>query len=159
VGAVATFDYPTWIASYPQFNNCTSLQGQGWWNRAGLILNPDGGSPVATVNELSALLYLLTSHIGWLNAPRDALGNPAATGTLPPAVVGRISSASQGSSSASIEWNGSGSPSEAWYIQTPFGAEYWNATAKYRTMRYRANPTFVPTAAFPGPIWRGRRWR
>ena len=67
---------------------------------------------------------------GQPNAPRDAAGIPAATGAPAPAIVGRISSASEGSVSVSSEYKDSGSPSEAFFTQTKYGAMFWQATAQ-----------------------------
>jgi hypothetical protein len=104
---------------------------------------------------------MLTAHIAWLNAPRDADGNPASTGSPASPIVGRINSASEGSVSvqADIGDATAGSPSQPWYMQTRYGAAYWAATAQYRTARYVANPVFVPGPGYPfanGPyrrIW------
>jgi hypothetical protein len=146
--AAVTFSYAYWIAAYPEFAGCSQDQGQAWFDRAGLIFTNTTYNP-AYPDNLSPLLYLLTSHIGWLNAPRDANGNPATTGQAPSPIVGRINSASEGSVSVGAEWKGSGSPSEDWYIQTRYGAEFWQATAQYRTARYIAHPTIVSPGIFP----------
>ena len=156
MGAQVAYNYATWIANYPEFAACSSAQGQAWFNRAGLFWANDGSGLESNPTIQEQLMYMLTSHLAWLNAPRDPNGNPAATGQPAPAVVGRISSASEGSVSVSTEWAGSGSPSAAWFIQTKYGAMYWQATAGYRTFRYAAQPTIVPTGAFPGPYGFGR---
>lgn len=150
-----TYSFADWIAAFPQFSACSDAQGLSYFNRATMMwpnstTNPSfcgSGGGLATLKQL---LYTLTSHIAWLSAPRDALGNPAATGAPAPSLVGRIGSATEGSVSVSVEWSGSGSPSEAWFTQTSFGAEFWQAAAAYRLARYRAMPTIVPDGAFPG---------
>lgn len=146
-----SFDYDTWIAGYPIFAGCTPTQGQAWFNRADLYFANDICNPAICVGltRFAMYLYMLTSHIAWLSAPRDASGNPAATGQAPPAIVGRISSATEGSVSVTSEFGASGSPSEAWFLQTPYGAEFWQATAQFRTARYLANPTVVAGTIFP----------
>lgn len=151
-----TFSFAAWTAAFPEFLACTPTQGQAWFNRAALMCGNSGTSSAAADGQLEGLLYLLTSHVAWLNAPRDANGNPAATGTPPPSIVGRISSASQGSESVSTEWSGeAGGPSEAYYLQTRYGAEYWAATAKYRTARYV--PSFRPVVSGLHPAYPRRR--
>lgn len=156
---IVTFDFTTWTALYPEFLFTTPTQGQAWFNRASRLFANDSCNPAnRDAGAMSDLLYMLTSHIAWLSAPRDNNGNPAATGKPPSPIVGRISSASEGSVSVSAEWNGSGSPSEAYFLQTRYGAEFWQATLKYRQGLYVAHPTFVPTAIFPGPWGRFRRW-
>lgn len=147
-----TYSYDTWVANFPEFAACSSAQGQAWFNRSGLyfandICNP--AYPVIGATLFEQLIYMLTSHIAWISAPRDSSGNPASSGKPPPSIVGRISSASEGSVNVSTEWKDSGSPSEAWYIQTPYGAEFWAATAQFRTMRYAARPTIVAGTVFP----------
>lgn len=148
-----TFDYPTWVSLFPEFSACSSAQGSAWAARAGLIFDNSTCNPAFDSWNQGAgfaqLFYLLVSHIAWLNAPRDPLGMPATTGTPPPSVVGRINSASEGSVSVQAEWNGNGSPSQAWYLQTRYGAEFWAATAQYRTMRYRPNDRPVVNGLFP----------
>ena len=128
---------------YPEFSALTSAQGNGYFLRASLYFANDTGSPAYADGNMAALLYLLTSHIAWLNCPKDANGNPAATGTLASQLVGRISSASEGSVSVQTEWNGKPGSFEAWMIQTKYGAEFWTMTAQYRTARYLANPTIM----------------
>lgn len=148
-----TFSYATWIAAYPEFSACSSGQGQAWFDRAGMFCENTTCNPASAAGVLSPLLYLLTSHLAWLNAPRDANGNPASTGAQPSPIVGRINSASEGSVSVGSEWQGSGSPSEAWFLQTRYGAEFWQATAQFRTAQYMAWPTIVADGVFP---YRGR---
>lgn len=146
------FNYTTWVATYPEFSACSQDQGQAWWNLADLYFANESCNPafVLGANRFGLLLYMLTSHIAWMNAPRDALGNPSATGTMPAnPLVGRISSANEGSVSVSTEWKGSGSPSEDWYTQTKYGAAFWAATAQFRTARYSPLPTVVAGGAFP----------
>lgn len=153
---VVTFDFPTWTALYPEFSNCSSAQGQAWFDRACLYFDNSPCNPAVRVGAtvFGQLLYMLTSHVGWLAAPRDAKGQPASAGSPPNQQVGRISNASEGSVSVGLDFPSSGSPSEAWYLQTRYGAEFWAATAQFRTMRYLARPRFVPSAIFPFfPPW------
>lgn len=155
---VVTFDFATWTAEYPEFAAVSPAQGQAWFNRAGLYFENDTCNPAYAVGAtlFQTLYYLLTSHVAWLSALRDANGVPAATGQPPSPIVGRISTASEGSVSVSAEWKGSGSPSEEWFIQTKYGAEFWAATAQFRTARYAARPTLI---AGPRFVPYGGRWR
>ena len=151
-----TFVYATFVAEFPEFSALSAPQAQGYFNRATRLcanstLNPAFGCDNGVT--LGLLLNLLTAHIAWLNAPRDANGNPAATGSAqstPPG--GRISSANEGSASAQFDMGEAtaGSPSQPWYMQTRYGAEYWAATAGYRTARSSALPTFVPSGIYTG---------
>lgn len=148
---VVTFSYANWVASFPEMAGCSPAQGQAFFDRAdsffaNSICNP---AVVLGATRFARMLYLLTSHLAFLNAPRGADGLPAQSGIPAPSVVGRINSASEGSVSIGAEWSGSGSPSEAWFLQTRYGAEYWQATSQFRTMRYAAQPTVVAGTRFP----------
>lgn len=157
-----TFSYANFVAAYPEFAACSDPQLTAYFNRAGLFFDNTYANPAAcaesvTPGLMEQLMWLLTAHLAWLYAPRDPLGNPASTGQATSSVVGRISSAGEGSVNVSAEWNGSGSPSEAFFLQTRYGAEYWQATAQFRTARYYANLTVVPGTGWPYPY--GGYWR
>lgn len=150
-----TFDYATWVARYPEFTQVNAVQAQAYFDEAGLYFTNDICNPAFSTGTMPTLLNMLTAHIAFLNAPRNALGNPSAAGQPASPLVGRISQATEGSVNVSIELDSSGSPSEAWYTQTKYGFAFWQATAQYRTMHYSARPTYVPGTAYP--LW-GRRW-
>ncbi len=145
-----TFVFADWVAQFPEFAAVSQTAAQSWFNRASLLCANDTSNPAFadTGSQLLTLLYLLTAHIAWLNAPRDALGVPAATGQPASPIVGRINTASEGSVSVGADAGdaNAGSPSQAWYMQTKYGAEYWAATATYRTAIYvpRPVPYFPP---------------
>lgn len=124
MGGVVVFDPVAFAARYPQFATVSAPVLQGFFDEATLFLNNSPSSLVSDVGQRSALLNLVTAHIGTLSGP----GSSATQ-------VGRVSSASEGSVSASLDM-GALPGSAAWWIQTQFGATYWQATAKYRTMRY-----------------------
>lgn len=160
MGAIVSFDYNAWTGMFPEFTAVNTSQATGFFNRATKIFRNDGGGPVCDAAEQSDLLNLLTAHIAWLNAFRDASGMPSSTGTIPPSpIVGRINSASQGSVSLGADMGDAtaGSPSQPWYMQSRYGAEFWAATAGYRTAQYAAQPTIVAGPVFPG-YFPGRRW-
>lgn len=153
------YDFKTWVSLFPIFQQCTTEQGQNWFNRATFLCGDQTTNPTFCVpGMLSTALYLLTSHIGWLDAPRDGNGNPAATGQPPSPIVGRINTASEGSVSVGADMGdaNAGSPSQAWYEQTRWGAEYWAMTAAVRMGRYVANPLVMP-GVNPGFRGFGRR--
>lgn len=143
-----TFSYDTWTAMFAEFAGLSAPQGQGYFNRACLICANSPANPMNGDGILATMLYLLTSHIAWLNCPRDASGNPAASGAPAAPLVGRVANASEGSVSVQVEWNGGmdASGMQAYFTQTKYGAEYWAASAPYRTARYIARPTRVPLA-------------
>ncbi len=157
------FDYQTWIGQFSEFKNCTPAQGQGWFDRASLMFANAGWT--GALPQAPTLLYLLTSHIAWLSAPRDENDNPSSSGTPPASsLVGRISSAGEGSVNVQVDMGeaNAASPSQAWYMQTRYGSEFWAATSQFRTARYAARPTPQPVGGsypFYRPGWgRGNYW-
>ena len=146
-----TFDYAAWIAMFPAFSACSQAQGAAWFDLADSYFANDACNPAFRVGpaRFARYLYMLTSHLAWLNAPRDANGNPVANGQMAPPLVGRINSAAEGSVNVGVELNASGSPSEAFFSQSEWGLMFWQATAQFRTMRYAARPTRVVNGTFP----------
>jgi hypothetical protein len=146
-----TYSFMDWTGAFGEFSNCSPAQGQGWFNRASILFDNSACNPAAcTPGMLSTLLYLLTSHIAWLNAPRDANGNPAATGAPSSPIVGRIDQASEGSVSVHADMGDADAafPTASWYLSTKYGAEFVAATAGFRTAIAVSQPTFVP-----GPVY------
>lgn len=136
------FNYANWVATFPEFNAVESAQAQMYFDIATLYYSNCGWT--AALKIAPTLLNLLTAHVAWLLSPRDASGNPSSTGTQEaPQIVGRITSAGQGSVNVSVELTPSGSPSEAFFTQTKYGLMFWQATAQFRTFRYAARPTIV----------------
>lgn len=126
MGVVVTFDYAGWVARYPEFAAVTQPLAQSYFDEATIYQANDGSGPVKTAAIQSTLLNMLTAHIAALYAA-------AAPGVSP--LVGRISSATEGSVSVNVEMETT--INSAWFMQTKYGASYWQATAGYRTMRYR----------------------
>ena len=134
---IVTFDYILWAARYPELSAFVSQPlAQAFFNEATLYCDNTPTSIVQDVVRRSTLLNMLTAHIAQLNA---ALGAPSSQ------LVGRISSAGQGSVNVSTEMNFPPGSSQ-WFNQTKYGAAFWAATMQERTMRYvpgsvnRANP-------------------
>lgn len=155
---VVTFDQQVFLARYSEFAALTLPMLQAYFAEAGdyfenAARNPTSSDPA----HMLRLMNMVTAHIAWMNAPRDATGNPATTGQPASPIVGRINSASEGSVSVGAEYNTSGSPSEAWFLQTKYGAAFWQATAQYRTALYSARPTMVPGGGLPQYVY-GRRY-
>src|SRR6201999_4036529 len=94
------------------------------------------------------LLSLLTAHI---TALKDG-----SNGQPPPGIVGRVDKATEGSVSVSADM-GTMAYGQAYYMQTQWGALYWQATARYRTMRYIPAPPvcadFNGGLGFSGAFW------
>ena len=153
-----TFDFPTWIAMFPEFTPVGATLGLAYFNLAtATIIANATTNPAFCDGNLPTLIYLATSHVAWLNAPKDANGNPAATGQVAAQVVGRISSASEGSVSVSTEYPlDSGSSAQEKYLsQTRYGLLLWEALGPYRTGQYAARPTIVMGGRFRGSFGRG----
>lgn len=151
-GAIATFVYANWIAAYPEFTAVSEPAAQGYFDIATIYLRNDGTGPLpeSRVSLQTTLLYMLTSHIAWLYSPQ-LNGVPDSTGPSPaPALVGRISQASEGSVSVTADWPNATAQS-AWFLQTKYGAAFWQATAAWRTMRYVPAPQRTFNPPFGGP--------
>jgi hypothetical protein len=146
------FNLQTFLARYPEFSGLSDAQLQAYFEEAQLYCGNNTQNPAFCDGTLGTLLNMLTAHIAWLNAPRDASGTPAQTGQPASPIVGRIANASEGSVSVAADMGDAtaGGPSQAWYMQTKYGAAYWYATAGYRTARYAARPTFVPSGIYTG---------
>ena len=127
MGVAVTFDYTAWAQIFPQFSTLTEQQ------ITGLVLplaeqycRNDGGGPVSTAATQTNLLNLMVAHCAQILF--------GANGQSPSPLVGRISSATEGSVSVSTEFPVTAN--NAWYLQTSFGAMFYAASAPYRTMRY-----------------------
>src|ERR1035437_5098852 len=150
------FNYAVFIARYPEFAAVSEPLAQAYFDEAGLYFANQGWT--GSLPSAPTLLNMLTAHIAWLYAPRDANGNPSSTGQTASPLVGRITTASEGSVSVGIELTSSASPSEAFFTQSKYGTSFWQATAQYRTMRYSPRPTIVAGPIFPsrrgyGPVY------
>jgi hypothetical protein len=98
-----------------------------------LYVNNTDCSPVRDIDERTELLNLVTAHLAQLSGVLSADGKPGPTG--------RVTSATQGSVSASFGGPSTTGNDEAFWMQTGYGYQYWEATAKYRTMHYIPRPT------------------
>lgn len=130
-----TFVYTDWVAQNPTFVNVTAAAAQNFFTMATTFCANKLG-PIRTVDQLTMLLYLLTTHLAWLFSPRDDQGQPNTLATGTQSLVGRVAGATEGS--VSVQTDNQYPPgSPQWYQQTPWGAAYYAATANIRTMRYR----------------------
>lgn len=142
---VVIFDPAAFLARYPEFNSLPQPSLPPFFNEATLLLDNTDCSPVQQVEQRTPLLWLLTAHLVALN-----LG---VNGEAPTPLVGRINNASEGSVSVATD-NGTQPATAAWYMQTKYGAQYWQMTASVRTMQYV--PGFPQAHPYPLP---GIRWR
>lgn len=139
---VAVFDYDEWSQRYPALAaNVDQDLASFYFIEGGLLyLDNTDASVVQDVPTRTLLLYLLTAHIATLNLPVSAGGNGAGG-------VGRTSSASRGSVSVSFDM-GPTTASSAWFMQTQYGAMFWQAMLPYRTARY-VNVPYVERQTYP----------
>ncbi|HFE6697600.1 TPA: DUF4054 domain-containing protein [Salmonella enterica subsp. enterica serovar Newport] len=147
-----TFDWQAFSALYPEFSAVGQVSAAAMFGKATtLYLDNTDDSPVTDLNEREQLLFLLVAHLCSLRGLGS--GKDGQDG-----LVGRITSASQGSVSVSADNSGSNDASW-WYLQTPYGADYWQATAPYRSMEYvpGGSPSRYPGHYYRG-YGRGRRW-
>jgi Protein of unknown function (DUF4054) len=133
---VVVFNFADWIVDYPEFAGITQAKGQAAFNQATLVMANSCRSLIRDAAKREQLLYLLTAHVCFL---RFGSNDGAGAITPAPGVVGRISSAHEGSVSVSTSLDGN-NQNRAWFAQTQWGLSYWTATAKYRTMRYVPPP-------------------
>jgi hypothetical protein len=90
-----------------------------YFERAENLIENSGTSNIRPESKLEKVLYLAAAHL--ITLYEDGRGG----------AVGRISSVSQGSVSASFDYLIT--PTRAFWQQTQFGAELLQATAKYRS--------------------------
>ena len=119
------FDKARFQAAYPEVQ-ASDAQFAMWFTQAESLLDNTDHSIVEKLEAREMLLFLLVRHFA-------ALAERAAQGGL----VGRIASATEGSVSVSADMGAVGS-NAAWYLQPPYGATFWQLTAKYRRFRYVA---------------------
>lgn len=132
MSGVVVFNEAEFRALYPSVN-ATGPQLNDYFVMAETFLD---NTPCSVVKDLEArkrLLYLLVAHIATLTGMAEKGNN----------VVGRISSATEGTVSISLDYGVMGN-NERWYLQTPWGAMYWQLTKKYRSAVYRMGLTPMP---------------
>lgn len=132
--AAVIFDPAAFIARFPEFAAVPTPYLQALFDDAGgLYLDNTDCSPIQDVNKRARLLNLIVAHLCKLAPPA------AATGVGGQELVGRISNATEGSVSVAAEYV-TQSQSQAFWVQTPYGAQYWAATAFKRTLHHVAAP-------------------
>ena len=125
------FDPAAFKARYPEFAAVGDPTLAACFDEAGLYLSNSDNSPVQNLTRRATLLNMLTAHLAALGGALSSDGQPRP--------VGRISSATEGSVSASMEYLAPGS--SAWFAQTQYGAAFWQATSSLRGFRYIPQPT------------------
>jgi len=139
---VVVFVPATFKAAFPEFATVADAVLTANFGFAELQLANTCRSRVANAAKRESLLNLLTAHITQL---RNGTG-----GNAPGGMVGRISDATEGSVKAAADM-GTVVYGQAYYMQTQWGAMYWQATAPYRTAVYVAPPPTCADLAAVGP--------
>lgn len=128
--AAVVFVPAAFKAAYPEFGAVPDATLNAYFLRSQLFLvNED--CPVQDEAKRLQLYWLLVAHIAQLSGALNPGGVPGP--------VGRTSSATEGSVSVSLEFNAAMGAS--WFVQTSYGAAFWQATAYLRSFRYVARPT------------------
>jgi recombinational DNA repair protein RecR len=115
-----------------------------YFNESTLVLDNTDASMVQQIEQRTPLLWLLTAHLAALYS--------GVNGQAPAQLVGRINNASEGSVSVATDY-GTQPATAAYYLQTKYGAQYWQMTASIRAMQYV--PGFPQAHPYPLP---GFRW-
>lgn len=132
MSGVASFNYIIWSARYPELQSSVPMgMAQAFWEEATLYVANTPRSVVRDVAQRAIILGMVTAHIAALRAPLN--GEPSSP------IVGRVNSASEGSVSVGTVLEGLPG-SAAWYSQTKYGLQAWQALAQYRTFRYVRGP-------------------
>lgn len=124
---VVIFDPAAFKLRYPEFSPVDDALLQQYFTQATIYLDNTDFSRVSDLAVRAMLLNMLVAHIAFLYS--------GANGQSPSGLVGRIDSASEGSVSVHADMPGV-TANSAWYMQTKYGADYWNATAPFRTFQY-----------------------
>lgn len=127
---VVTLDVAEWKSKYEQYNALTDQQVKDLFYAATTCLENTTQSVIADEDKRKYFLYLLTAHFAYLFYV-DANGNGGMTG-----MVGRLSSASEGSVSVGSEIS-SAPLNVEFFLQSPYGFTFWQATKIYRMGFYR----------------------
>jgi hypothetical protein len=147
MGVVVPFIYSDWAALFPQFSNLSQAQITGPVLTVAQQYNRnDGGGPVNDPGVQTQLINLMVAHVAQL-----LYGST--TQPVSP-IVGRISNASEGSVSVAADWPTT--PSNAWFLQTQYGAMWYQMALPFRLGRYapKVTPQLKPGV---GP-WVGGGW-
>ncbi len=142
---VVVFNPGQFKIRYPEFASLDAGLLQAYFDESALAyLDNTEASRVQQVEQRSVLLNMLVAHVAAINA--------GVNGQAPSPLVGRINTATEGSVSVAAAMDGVPGTA-AWFMQTKYGAAFWQATAQYRTMRYVPGASSCPFPPPPGPGW------
>lgn len=142
VHGVVVFVAADFKAAYPEFATVADAMLTRNFGFAQIILSNSCRSIIPDAVTRETFLYLLTAHI-------TALFN-GVNGLPPAGIVGRVNTATQGTVSVGADFPAN--PDEAWFIQTQWGAMFWQLTVPFRTAHY-----IPPQNMYGVGPWAGRR--
>lgn len=140
---VVEFDVAEFREWYPNIK-ATDAQLEMFFLEAELLFNNTKNSCVEDIKKRKIYLYLIVAHLATLQDQIDS-GNT---------LVGRLSSATEGSVSVSSDYGTLGANEKFW-AQTPYGAKYWALTAPFRTSHYVITNFSMPVDRRGYPSWNG----
>ncbi|MFP1844449.1 DUF4054 domain-containing protein [Lonsdalea quercina] len=126
--AIVALDSEKFRAMFPEFSNVTDPALPFLFDQSADYLDNTHFSLVVDAVKRERLLYMLMAHLAYVKYG-DNRGN-GGTG-----LVGRVSSASEGSVSVSLDV-GAVAFRYSWYTQSPYGMDFWQATKVYRMAQY-----------------------
>lgn len=129
--AIVALDVDYFARRYPTINVSDADLLQDYFDESCMFVNNTDSSIVSDVGERKILLHLLMAHIAALNGFDSPDGSDVSSG-----LVGRVTSATEGSVTVSTDYGASISEQQAYFLQTPFGADFWAKTKKYRSFMY-----------------------
>jgi len=122
------FDPSSFRARYKEFSSVSDMTLKYFFDEACMYLSNSDKSPVQDLVRRKMLLGMLTAHVAFLG------GALSEDGQAKP--VGRLSSGTEGSVSASFDYVAAVPGSGAWFMQTQYGAAFWQSTVSLRCFRY-----------------------
>lgn len=132
---VFVFDPAAFKLAYPQFAKFTDEQLNFFFKSVENRIVDNTESSCFSLDDREIWFYLLVAHKAELqNRIND--GNSG--------LVGRISSATEGSVSISTDYSMGSGALEQWLKQTPYGAEFYAMTAPYRKVLWVAATAPMP---------------
>ena len=139
--AVVVFDADTFRSMYPEFSNVADATLPYIFQQAELYLDNTEYLLVIDPDKRATLLYILMAHLLYMRFGTSTM-NPGGAAGNGSGIVGRVSSATEGSVSVSSDM-GNMEFRNAWYTQSPYGLDFWQATKVYRMATYFPGDCYV----------------
>lgn len=154
VRGIVTFSPAAFRLLYPEFTGLSDAQLNQSFALAQLGLNNSCASRVQDANNRDTLLNILVAHISFL---AYGLNDGAGIVVPAPGIVGRIDAATEGAVSVDAVYEAPPNGSMAYFVQTKYGAQFWQFTAQYRTFIYAPPPPdpCLGVGFFGGPFGGG----